>query len=388
VFNKTTILTCGAGLVGFRSDNSTIYGTLSATQKASSSGYYFNDLPGIDFDIISAALNSDEVDAKTYLANVYEAELINLVSQFIESNKDRNGTKELLSNQNFVSGVAKFTDKVTQNARFVGYLIKPHESNNIQSTIKYLGVQADATQVTPLKIFLYETSQNLPIATFDFTISNPLSLEWRAVTDFILNYQSTTGGTGQMFYLGYYESDPDNAQAFQLQGRALKMEFDCGCSGSPKMMWGKYMGVYPIEINNEDLNWNGTTYTIPTPDDIWNNVTNQTYGLIAKVNVRCDITDLICQNISMFAKPLQHAVASRLLLDAYATTRINSISDSKREQSRDFAVHYKGILNGYYTKDNIRIKGLLELLSMDFSGIDKYCAPCEEMAIKFSNLIR
>jgi hypothetical protein len=147
------------------------------------------------------------------------------------------------------------------------------------------------------------------------------------------------------------------------------------------------MGVYPIEINKADLNWDGTKYTIPTPDDIWNNVTTQTYGLQAKINVKCDITDLLVTNISMFAKPLQHAVASRILLDAYSTTRINSIADSKREQCRDFAMHYKGILNGY-VKDSIKVKGLTELLTMDFSGLDKYCSPCKEDGVTFYNLIR
>jgi len=387
MFNKTKIITAASGLVGFRADNSAIYATLSNTQKASSSGYYFNDLPGVDFDIINAALNSDEISAATYLANVYEAEVMGLVSQFVEATKEKNGSKELLSNQNFVSGVAKFSDRVTQNARFVGYLIVPHKSNNIQATITHLGMQASATQATSLKVYLYETSQKEAVKTFDLPITKSDSLEWTAITDAIVNYTSTTGGTGQLYYLGYYEKDPDNAQPYQLQGQALKMEFDCGCSGSPKLHWGKFMGVYPIEINNSDLNWDGTKYTIPTPSDIWNNVTTQTYGLQAKVNVKCDITDLLVSNIAMFAKPLQHAVASRILLDAFATTRINSIADSKREQCRDFAMHYKGILNGYI-KDGVKTKGLTELLTMDFSGLDKYCSPCKENGVSFYNLIR
>jgi len=388
MFDKTKVAVCATSLVGFRADTSASYAALSAAQKASTSGYYFNDLPGLDFEVIDSALSKYQTDAKTYLANVYTAELQNIITQFIESQKTQNAAKEILSNQNFTSGVAKFTDRITQNARFVGYLIKPHESNNIQSTITSLGMQVTATQATALKIYLYETSQNVAIATFDFTLDSELSLVWRDVTTFITNYQSSTGGTGQMFYLGYYEKDPANPQDFQLQSQALRMDFSCNCSGSPKLMWGKYMGVWPIEINNADLNWDGTKYTIPTPTDIWSNTTSNTYGLQAKINVKCDLTALICANISMFAKAFQHAVAARILLDAYATKRINSVADSTADTSRDFAIHYQGILNGYTNKDGIKIKGILDLLTMDFSGLDKYCSPCNPREITFGNLIR
>ncbi len=388
MFNKAKVLTAATSLVGFRADNNPIYAGLSAALKASTSGYYANDLPGLNFEIIAAALSKDAVSPNVYLTNVYEAEILNLVSQFIEQNKTNNSAKELLSNQPFVSGVGKFTDKVTQNARFVGYMIKPHISNNIQSVVNYLGMQATAAQSTPLKIYLYETSQNEAIATFDFALTKELSLDWKAVSTFIVNYQSDTGGTGQIFYLGYYEKDPNNPQPFQLQSQALKMQFDCGCSGSPKLMWGKYMGIHPIEINNSDLNWDGTKYLIPTPENIWNNVTTQTYGLIGKVNVKCDLTNLIVSNISMFAKPLQHAIASRILFDAFATERINSVADSNTTQSKDFAIHYKGVLYGYVTAEGIKVKGLLELLTLDFSGLDKYCAPCSQKEVYFGTLIR
>ena len=388
MYDRIKILTAATSLVGVRADSNSIYTGLSAALKASNSGLYINDLSGVTNEIISAALSNDAVSANDYLTNVFQSEVLTLVSQFIESNKQRAGVKELLSNQPIVSGVARFKDKVTQNGRFVGYLIKPHQSNNIQIAITQLGFQASATQATSLKIYLYETSQKEALATFDFAIDKEDSLVWRDVSAFIVNYLSTTGGTGQMFYLGYYEKDPNNALAYQLQGQALRMDFDCGCSGSPKLMWSKYMGIYPIEINKTDLNWDGTKYTIPTPDDIWNNVTTNTYGLLAKVNVKCDITDLIVSNIAMFSKPLQHAIAVKILLDAFATTRINVIADSKREQSRDFAMHYKNILNGQTTQDGVKIKGLLELLTVDFSGIDKVCAPCTDKQITFANLIR
>lgn len=388
MFNKTKLLLCSNKLVGFREDASSTYDTLTTDQKKSNTGYYFNDLPGLDFEIIESVISKNAISATAYLQGVIESETINIVSQFIENNKANGSTKELLSNQDFTTGVAKFTDTIIQNGRFLGYLITPQKSNNIQATITQLGLQVNALQNTALKVFLYETTQLEAIATFDFDTTKVLSLVWKDVTDFIINYTSKNGGSGSQYLLGYYEKDPNNPQAYQLQGQALKMNFDCGCSGNAKLSWSKYMGIHPIAINNDYLNPNGATYTIPTPVDIWSCVTTQTYGLLAKVNIKCDITDMICTNIGMFSKCVQHAVVVRLLLDAYAGNRINSISDSKREQCKEFAVHYKGIINGYTTTEGVRVKGLIELLTLDFSGLDRYCAPCNTNESKFVTIFR
>lgn len=365
-------------------------GLISATGElqVSASGLNVNDLPSVNFEIISANL-SEDIDADDYLSNVYESEILNVVNQFVNKAKQNLNTKELLNRTSIVSGVASMRDKVTQNARFVGYWIRPRKSNNLRTEIVQLGFQATAEQETPLKIFLYETSQLEPIATFDFPITKKYSLAWQDVADFIINYQSLEGGTGQDFILGYYESDPNNLKDYQLQNQALFMQFDCNCPGSRKELYGKYMVVMPIEFPNAVLNWNEEEeeYFIPLVDNVGDYVTGQTYGLVAKVNVTCDITDILCENISIFARALQHAIACRILYDAYASTRLNSVADSKRDQVKQFAVKYDGILNGYTNQDGAKIRGLIDTLTMDFSGMDNYCLPCK-IGIMKGSLIR
>lgn len=389
MIDKTRLAVCGLSLVGWREDTNSIYSTLTAAQQASNSGFYFNDLAGLDFEVIEAALSENATDAKTYLENVYESELLSILTQFIDNNKANGSTKELLSNKNLTSGVAKFKDTVVQNARFVGFYIRPKFSNNIRTTITRIGMQSTVTQ-SALKIFLYETSQNEAIKTIDINVDKKLSLVWEEVADFIVNYQSKDGGTDQEFMYGYYEKDPNNPQPYQLQGEALRMEFDCGCRNSPKLMWSKFLDVFPIEIQNDDLNFDAgdNEYKIPTPENIWDNTTKETYGLQATINVVCEVTELVCSNISMFSKALQHAVAVRVLLDASSTKRINSIADSKAAELREYAVFYQGVLNGYTTEDDKEIKGLLDILTLDFAGLDPKCAPCKDDQIKFANLIR
>lgn len=375
MFDKDRVLACAQSLVGFRQDNNPIYATLDPSLQASTSGLYFNDLTSVTFENIDAALTEDK-DANQYLLDVYEGELLNLVNVFVNRSKQHYESKELLANQTIVKGVASMNNRITQNGRFVGFLIRPHQSNNLHIQIKELGVQSDAVQATPLRIFLYETSQLEAIATFDFTIDKELSLVWREVSDFILTYQSKTGGTGQEFLLGYYEKDTSNPQDYQLQGQGLFLQFDCGCPGSPKSIYGKYMGIQPIEINNNLLNWNGSSYDIPIVDELEDYCTDHTYGLNAKVNVTCDITDVLCCNIDIFAVALQHAVGKKILLDAYASNRINPISDSNRNKAKDFAMKYDALLNGYIGEDGKKIKGYIDTLTVDFSALDHYCLPC------------
>ncbi len=363
-------------MVGFRQDDNPIYATLSAELKASTSGLFVNDLPGVDFEMISANLSEDQSDANTYLDAVYESTLLDMVLQFTNRSKDKFNSRELLDKKSIVSGVASMNNLVTQDSRFVGYWIRPHHSDYMKVQLTHLGMQANAIQ-NPIRIYLYETSQLEPLKTFDFNLTKSLSLVWAEVTDWLLQFESETGGTGQDFLIGYYEKDADNVQPTQLQGQALFMEFDCGCPGSPKLIYERYVGIQPIAIPNQFLTPNGDSYDIPIVDNVLDFVTDRTYGLVAKVNVVCDITDIICQNINIFAKSLQYSIASRILYDAWASTRINSISDSKRDQSRVFAVKYDGVLNGFTPPDAAPVKGLVDSLTMDFSTMDDYCLPCK-----------
>lgn len=389
MFDKERILTCGASLVGFREDNNPIYASLGAALKMSSSGLWFNDLPGVNFEMVDANLLND-IAADDYLSNVVQSELISLVNQFIHRSKQLYNSKELIARQSIVSGVASMNNKVIQNQRFVGYWIRPHKSSYLRTEIVELGFQATAAQAEPLKIYLYETSQLDPVATFEYEIDTPYSLIWRKVTDFLLYYESEERGTGQEYLLGYYEKDLSNPQNYQLQSQGLYMEFDCNCNGSPKTMYGKYLGIEPIEINNQYLNFNAdeNEYFIPWVDNLRDFTTSQTYGLSAKINVTCDITDVICQNIGIFAHALQHAVCIKILYDAYASTRINSISDSKREQALQFAKKYDGKLNGYIGQDGQKIRGLIDSLTVDFSSLDEYCLPCKTVGIMKGHLVR
>ncbi len=376
MYNTEKIKECAVSLVGFREDSNPIYGELSEELTESTSGRWVNDLTQVTFETIGACLTKDQT-ADEYLLSAYNASVIDLVDRFVNRSKDKFQNKELLFNQSVVSGVQQFGHKVTQNQRFVGYWIRPHRSTNLLSKITELGFQSDALQGN-LKIYLYITSQLEPLKTFDFEIDKEYSISWQKVEDWILEYESETQGTGQSYLLGYYEKQLSNPQATQLQGKALYMDFCNTCPGSPKILYSNYMGITPVAIPQQHLNWNGVDeYNIPIVDSIASFATSQTYGLLLKVNVKCDLTRIICQNIGMFSEAIQYSLAAKLLFDAYSTNRTNPISDSQRQHYKSFAMKYDGMLNGYTAEGGGRVKGILDNLTMDFSGLDYYCQKCK-----------
>lgn len=382
MYSRDVVLSCGSGLVGWNQSANPEHIILSADLLISTSGYRYNDLPGIDFSIIEGALSSMYANVNTYLRGVHDSQLIRLIDRVVLKSKDQLKTKELLSNFDPITGKANFDDLVTQAARFVGFMIMPHQSNNLLAEITYLGMQLDTIQTNPVRIYLYETSQQEAIATFDYQNTLENSLEWQRMIDFFINYSSIIGGTAQTYLLGYYETDADNPQITQLEGQALYIDICSGCTQEAlrKNLYQQYIGITPIEIPNRFLNWNVTDYDLPTADNLESFITHETHGLLLKLNVTCDISYVICTNIQMFAESLQYAVGIRILGDALSSTEHKAVIDASqnRDQWKNWMLKYEAELRGYQLESGIWHKGMVDALVLDLSNIDDFCLKCKQ----------
>jgi len=384
MYDRDTILSCGSGLVGWNESIDPTHTALSPDLLISTSGYRYDDIPGIDFNIIHGTLSSVYPDTNVYLRRVHDSQLIRLVDRVVQKSKDQLRTKELLANFDPITGKANFEDKVTQSARFVGFMIMPHRSNNLVAEITYLGMQIDTLQTNPIRLYLYDTSQQEAIATFDYQNILENSLEWKSVTDFIINYTSLIGGTAQTYLLGYYETDSDNPQTTQLEGQALYIDLCSGCTQEAlrKNLYQKYIGIIPIEIPNDMLNWNVTDYDLPDTTNLENYTTDRTHGLLLKLNITCDISNVICANIQMFAESLQYAVAIKIFGDALSSVSHKSVTDASqnREQWKNWMLKYEAELRGYQLESGIWHKGMIDTLVLDLSNIDDFCLKCKQTA--------
>ena len=366
-------------MVGWKQSTDPANITLTTANLQATSGYLVNSLPGIDFNTLEPTTYLPNIN--TYLEEVESEEIITLVDKVLQRSKQLTGVKELLSNFDPIAGRASFQDTLVQNERFVGFLIMPRRSNNLAAQITYLGMQLDTLQTDAVRIYLYETSQKDAIATFDYTNTDTFSLEWQAVTDFMINYQGLSEGTAQQYLLGYYEPDVSNPQTVQLEGAALTYDLCAGCPGNDaerRKLYQNFIGIAPIEIPNNRLNWNGAEYELPDTDSLEGLTTVRTNGLYLKLNIKCDVTQVICTNIMMFAHALQLAMAVRVLGDSLATTKHNAVSDSSRKikNMTDWMLKYNADLNGYQS-ENGWVKGIIDHIVIDFSNLDRFCLPCK-----------
>lgn len=428
MFDITTLQTAAAGLVGYRKSNHPFYGTLPAAYKTSSSGYWVNTLAGVDFNVIENTLfteiqgidlvvgekyrimnadgspdftnvgaadnNQDTVFVATdttptawgsailelqscneYIANTYADEVANVLTQFINKSKGTLKTTDLLSNKSVIAGVSDTTKTQTKNGRFVGWLLEPHEGNNIKNIITKVSLLLTEAE-SGLTIYLYSTAKKTAVATLEIAYTTSYALQWKAVSDFIVKYDDTvtaddvtyTGGIGQKYLLGYYE---DN-----LTGSAIKMDFYDGLDNWA--VYGKFMSAMPIEIPSGYLD--GTNLPAQSKlGDLSEFRSYETHGLGFTFKANCDYTNVLKDNLGMFAEAIQYAVALRILDDA-----ITSVSDGVHNTTKDTSLatwkslsrEYSGKLYGGYVntgQESQYQKGIIELLTADFSDIDLVC---------------
>ena len=512
MFDKTIIKAAAVDLIGFNTSIHSFFKYLSS-HKTSDSGYWINSLQGADFYTIEASIPTEVkgvnlvvgeryeimsvggdfvnvgaadnlagtkfvatgvaptswgasylnlISCNQYLDDVYNEEVVNLMSRFIANSKDYLKQNTLLANHSVIGGVADMSKTITKSGRFVGFVLQPHEGNNVVNTITKLGFLGDAAD-SGLKLYLYETSQDAAIATFEFDYTTPLSQQWKDVSDFLVKYDNTrtitagqgasvksysnsntetvvadtlkvitfdnefistdynlsvtvydasggvqpatwtiesrlktgfsitcpengsveyiaihtvsstytdntySGGIGQKYILGYFEAD--------LTCNAIKMEFNQSLKNFS--VFGKYMSVYPVAIPSANLDG----YKLPSKMlDLENYITENTHGVYFKFTANCDYTNLLEDNINMFAESLQYAIAIRILQDAVASVGEgvhNSTKDASIPEWRSLISKYSGELYGGYmsigSDQSIYKKGLIELLTMDFSGLDCVC---------------
>jgi hypothetical protein len=354
VLNIQTAVDCLEPLVGFNPSANTCLDELAGDLTGSNSSTYVTDESGINQDIIEAAMSEDYSDISDYLRKVRRSEIFNSLQTYINRTKELTRSRELLDNVDVVKRMNYFADRVTASGRFVGLEIKPAEGQNLASVIRNLGVQFTALNTT-LNIYLYESSQLEPIQTFTLSAHNKLSsLQWFALTDWICNYKSSDGGTGQTYYLGYYEND--------LMGQAIDTRLYQNCCGNDWVgTYQRYVLIRGCVFENSALSGDDL------PDLRQVGYTDQSFGLHLKMSVTCDITPTICENAMIFTQLIRKSIALKIWWDFYNNMRLNR----KAELSRDRALPNIERLEK-------EIEAQLKGLQLDLTDIDKNCMPCNK----------
>jgi len=373
MINNLTIKDCFAGLVGWRESAKApdCYDPLDDELLESSSGVYFNDIPGLSLEIINDIKGKDYADVNTYLTDSYDAAVQNLMNQFVIKQKKEVYTKSLLKNQDIGIYAENIRKAGLKNNRFVGFEIVPHESNSIRAEILQFGGMFTKEQKT-FPIYFYCSTQLEPIGIYYADYNNPNSLEWFQLIDeddnevlsFICDFINNTYGHGMRYFIGYYESDLD-ANNFAIITRTPCYD----CNHSDRFDFNKYVSIRPCEVEA------GHTYESRELFDIDAvGYSDNTYGLFLKANATCDVSQVICENKGLFAIPLQKAMAIKLFWDAYnaPASAFNANTSTKKSDFKMMAEKLELELNGGVIGERYQ-KGELETLTIDFSNIDQTC---------------
>ena len=288
-----------------------------------------------------------------------------VMQRFIDRQKKRLNSKELLSNVTMIQRHNDLSQVIGQSSRFVGYAITPRESKSININIMEVGFQSSASDTFTL--YLFDPSQQTAIQTKTI-ISTGKSLTWTTL-DWNVEFDKSDGTAGGTYLIGYFES--------ALTASMYQQDWSDGQAHVAKKITRQYAGITPVRMA-------ATGVTLPDMALLPSGASCKTSGFDLRFNIKCDITEVLVDNIEMFGEAVQHAIAIRYMRDALATLALNpnTASSRNREQFTELITDYEGMLYGGYI-DNVGYRrGIIDNLSIDFSNLDARCLQAEENIIR------
>ena len=292
-----------------------------------------------------------------YIQQVHTSETLHFIQRFIQRQKKKLATKELLSNVTIIQKPNDLSISIDKSSRFVGYAITPRESKSINVNITQVGLQSSAGE--SFTLYLFDPSQQTAIQSKTITCEGK-SVVWTDL-GWDVEFDKSDGGAGGSYLIGYFEDD--------LSGSLYKQEWAYGQAHASMKITRHYAGIAPIRFTT----LNGSN--LPDMEQLESSVCSETSGFNLRFNIKCDITDVIVGNIIMFGESVQYAIAIRYLRDALANIGLNPTISSKqnREQFEELATDYEGRLYGGFIEDLGYRQGIIDTLVMDFSELDPIC---------------
>lgn len=418
MFNPNRITDCLLGLIGFRQSNKTGIPRIDEELTRSSTGMFVDqtahslitqenliaiseNIPLSDIALWDAATSykSNElsrVDGKVYrakrdnsnktptsntddwketnmlseyLLQKYKGASINLFNTVFTNKKLWESAKTILSDISLFEGAGNLSKRVEKNNRFVGFIVTPTYKDTV-ALIKWIGLQFDTANPN-FKLYLYHSSQYEPLKEIPITHSKTYSFAWHELSEELsIRFNSNEYNDGGFFYIGYYESD--------LLGKAIWKDQDFSgnnchtCNSVSEYLisqWSKYVSIQPFYVDESFLNNERKLFDT----DKIIQLSNQNFGLNMKIQVKCDISDLVCRNKEAFANALRMQVTHDLLSDMAYSSRNNQL----KEQVSQKAMYALDNRENYQKGFSKQLDEAVKAISFDMSSLNSICLPCE-----------
>lgn len=357
---------CLINLIGWKDHYDTNeISTLGADIKKTISGEYFQDFhPALRLDLISASL-PDNRSLEDYLKEKKNIGITKLYNQIILTKKLDSYRKELLANGNIIEGLGYRDNKVIDEGRFVGILIKNNTSIGLATAINKIGIQATQAQ-TDLTIYLYHSAKNDPVKEFTFTSDRGLQWSYVQIDQLLDNYDDG------YWIIGYYQEDL-TGEAISYNRLNWKTGFCNTCRGGVDAkrynQIKKYVAMNPIYVPGPAINTDRSMFDLHDAIEVFDN----NFGINLNFSVKCNLQNFICDHRSLLTEALGLQVALLILQDIKYSQQINHIEESLKDMIiRDL----EGDKDTHHDKLPKQLQKAIEGINVDLSNLSDICLPC------------
>lgn len=335
-FDVAKIQTALEGLVGIREPDNPAYQKLDASFQASSSSLFLDDVQyykteyWIDTqdykDISDAALS-------TRMGYIRDGSVANVVNQVFREPSYIDRNKLFTQTLDRDNAVNQQGDAQT----FYGYEIIPSPRKNL--AFKITKVTLEFIGTGDITIQLYNSSKEEPLESIVVSVGSGSSLEEVELNWVVDSTRVPYKGT---YFIGYFRN-----------GLVEPIERNYNAAGCMNLL--KELTINPIMFQD---NFNNLEAVSQESDH---------NGLNFDITVYDDYTDLILQNVWLFARALQLQWSMTIMLSYVSSFR----SNSKERISKEMLAAIIQSIEGQSGDGRIRIVGLREMFTGEVSNLRK-----------------
>ena len=316
-----------------------------------------------------------------YLVKAVNTGIDEMTDAWIDHKKVRAKIKSIYDKILLFNGIANYRNVEANRDQLVGLRIRmKRQEKSLATIINKLGHHFTSSFTSAgagsLTFFLYHSSQQTPLFTFQLEHNKGGSQEWTNwnTDNNVLRYIDDNYDAGGDFYLCYKQSELEalGAQAYRYDinwtGKGCR-----GCGGGNQYyeQYSEFIDVIGFNISESRL---GPGNTLFNPVDI-SISPDRNYGLNLNLSTRCDIGYLFEQDEYLASNALHLSIARVLMRSIAHNTRggNNLANQIKQEAKKELFSHKEA----YGTLEDRRRKAI-HALEFDLSGLGEECFPCDD----------
>jgi len=324
-------------------------GVLGCTDPSPTSGFYINDLPGVELMNIDQIANDEQINFQGVFDEVQKRAIRRLDTDIKAKFAERWQIKTLTQSVQPIKDV----DTATTFAPAAEYRGILKEFNNENANVVYSNLIVHSVQT--VQIYSQNTQADVPVKVFDADLGDELfTTTANLVADTWVTVQVNQTFTARRIYICY---DATNVTSYSLNYNLLEDNF-CNCSSRIR----------------------GATSDIPPATYV---IGQEGYGLTAEMSTICSYEGLVCNNKEAFTQSLLYLLGMELMTERIYSSRLNRWTTidlkSAKELRKEFEATYKGGTIGQDTNFEMAVNGELDR-ALDGINLDlrDCCIQCSD----------